>query len=106
MSRKSVPSYRLHKASGQARPIINGCHIYLGKHNSPESRQRYARLLAEMSQPGRDHMSTEDASQSLLIVSEVLVKYLEYAESYYSDGGNPGKEFRAKYPRKYHFHQS
>lgn len=95
MSRKSVPSYRLHKASGQARTIINGCHIYLGKHNSPESRQRYARLLAEMSQPGRDHMSTEDASQSLLIVSEVLVKYLEYAESYYSDGGNPGKEFRA-----------
>jgi len=51
MPRQSVPSYRLHKPSGQARTIINGRHIYLGKFNSPESRQRYARLLAEISLP-------------------------------------------------------
>ncbi len=96
MPRKSVPSYRLHKASGQARTIINGRHVYLGKYNSPESRQRYARLLAEMSQPGRDAGAvTEDTPKSLLLVSEVLVKYLEYAEVYYSDNGTPGKEFQA-----------
>lgn len=96
MPRKSVPSYRLHKASGQARTIINGRHVYLGKFNSPESRQRYARLLAEMTQPGADSTSvTEDTPISLLLVSEVLVKYLEYAEVYYSDNGKPGKEFRA-----------
>ena len=52
MPRKSVPSYRLHKPSGQARTIIDGRHVYLGKYNSPESRQRYARLLAELAQPG------------------------------------------------------
>ena len=46
MPRKPVPSYRLHKASGQARTIINGRHIYLGKYGSPESRQRYALLFA------------------------------------------------------------
>ena len=51
MPRKSVPSYRLHKPSGQARTIIHGRHIYLGKFNSPESREKYARLLAELSQP-------------------------------------------------------
>ena len=45
MPRKSVPSYRLHKPSGQARTIIGGRHVYLGKYNSPESRQRYARLI-------------------------------------------------------------
>ena len=50
MPRKSVPSYRLHKPSGQARTIIDGRHVYLGKYNSSESRQRYALLLAEMSQ--------------------------------------------------------
>jgi len=31
MPRQSVPSYRLHKLSGQGRTIINGRHIYLGK---------------------------------------------------------------------------
>ena len=36
MPRKSVPSYRLHKPSGQARTIIDGRHIYLGKFNSPD----------------------------------------------------------------------
>ena len=48
MPRKSVPSYRLHKASGQARAIVNGKHIYLGKFNSPESRKNYALLLANL----------------------------------------------------------
>ena len=42
MPRQSVPSYRLHKPSGQARTIIHGRHIYLGKYNSPESRKKYA----------------------------------------------------------------
>jgi hypothetical protein len=52
MPRKSsVPSYRLHKASGQARTIVNGRHVYLGKYGSPESRQQYARILAEAALP-------------------------------------------------------
>ena len=81
--------------SGQARTIIDGRHVYLGKYNSPESRQRYALLLAEMSQPGRDAGAvTNDTPKSLLLVSEVLVKYLQYAEVYYSDDGKPGKEFK------------
>ena len=42
-----VPSYRLHKPSGQARVIIDGEHIYLGPYGSPESHEKYARLIAE-----------------------------------------------------------
>jgi hypothetical protein len=41
-----VPAYRLHKPSGQARVIIDGKHVYLGEYGSPESREKYARLLA------------------------------------------------------------
>ncbi len=41
-----VPAYRLHKPSGQARVIIDGKHVYLGGYGSPESREKYARLLA------------------------------------------------------------
>jgi hypothetical protein len=40
MSKKSVPAFRFHKASGQARTMIDGRHVYLGKYNSFESRQK------------------------------------------------------------------
>ena len=35
--RGHVPGYRLHKPSGQARVIIDGEHIYLGKYGSPKA---------------------------------------------------------------------
>ncbi len=93
---KSVPSYRLHKPSGQARVIIDGRHVYLGKFNSPESRQNYARIVAEMSLASP---LTEQASLhppiALLLISEVLVKYLEFAEVYYDANETSSKEFRA-----------
>jgi len=93
---KSVPSYRLHKPSGQARTIIDGRHIYLGKFRSPESRRKYACLLAEMTElNARECQPAYPASTPLLLVSEVLVKYLEYAENYYLGGNSSSKEFRA-----------
>ena len=36
-----IPKYRLHKTSGQALVQIRGKRIYLGKHGTPESRERY-----------------------------------------------------------------
>ena len=44
---RHVPSYRLHKPSGQARVIINGEHVYLGKYGSSESQEKYDRVVAE-----------------------------------------------------------
>ena len=43
----SVPKYRHHKGSGQALIQIKGRRYYLGKWNSPESKERYARFVAE-----------------------------------------------------------
>jgi len=95
MPRKSsVPSYRLHKASGQARTIVNGRHIYLGKYGSPESREQYARILAEAVLPAGTPSPNRFDSQRLL-VSELLVAYLKFAETYYSDEGQPTKEFQS-----------
>ena len=96
MPRIIVPSYRLHKASGQARTIINGKHIYLGKFNSQESRRKFARILAESAQPSISEPELERSSkQNLFLVSEVIVKYLEFAETNYVQDGAPGKEFYA-----------
>ena len=44
--RKRVPSYRLHKPSGQAGVILAGQHIYLGKFGTPERWDKYRRLIA------------------------------------------------------------
>jgi len=45
---RAVPSFGIHKPSGQARVLVNGRHLYLGKFNSPESREKYQRVLAEL----------------------------------------------------------
>ena len=45
--RSSVPAYTHHRASGQARVRIAGRDVYLGPYGSAESRERYARLIAE-----------------------------------------------------------
>ena len=44
---KRTPRYRLHKASGQAVCVISGKSHYLGPYNSPDSKRKYERLIAE-----------------------------------------------------------
>ena len=41
------PSYRRHKASGQAVVTIQGHDVYLGKYGSDESQEAYRRTIAE-----------------------------------------------------------
>jgi hypothetical protein len=43
-----LPKYRLHKASGQAFVQVKGRRTYLGKYDSDESRERYGRIIAEL----------------------------------------------------------
>jgi integrase len=101
MGRKFIPSYKLHKPSGQARVLVSGKSIYLGKFNSPESHKRYALLIAELSRPGGSATQASQPDQTtnhhepLLLVSEMLVAYLRHAQTYYSHGCRPGKEYRA-----------
>ena len=48
MARKpSVPCYRLHRPSGRAVVTLNGKDVYLGAHDSPESRTEYQRVVGE-----------------------------------------------------------
>ena len=53
-----TPAYRLHKPSGQARVIINREHIYLGRFGTPESLEKYHRLVAEWLAAGRNSATT------------------------------------------------
>ena len=82
MSDKSrVPSYCIHTARNQAYVRLNGEMIYLGAPDSPESKQKYDRLIAEWLSAGRTHVTTEDRAS--VSVNEVLLAYRRYAETYY-----------------------
>ena len=42
-----IPEYGLHKATGQARVVLDGQTIYLGRHGTEASRQEYERVISE-----------------------------------------------------------
>jgi hypothetical protein len=53
MRKPRVPSYRLHKPSGNAVVTLAGKDIYLGTYNCPESREAYDRRIGEWLASGR-----------------------------------------------------
>jgi integrase len=81
--KNSVPSYLLHKPTGQAYvKIPNGVggysFTYLGKHGTDESKAEYERILAERrtgaKRPGR---------ASTVLVNHVLIAFTHHAETHY-----------------------
>jgi integrase len=82
-SRGSAPSYRRHKASGQAVVTLNGRDFYLGPHGSRASIDAYDALIGEWAANGRR------LSEESLTINELIVLYLELAESYYRKDGAP-----------------
>ena len=74
------PSYRLHKARGYAVVTINGKNHYLGKHNSPESHEKYARLIAQWQANGKELSAlTAPESNDDLTFSGLVLRYLDFA---------------------------
>lgn len=98
MSNKNkVPSYCHHKASGRAVVRIGGRDHYLGPYGSDQSHAEYTRLIAEWrvtrqtaTVKSKVAAVTTDPSST---VSEVLLKYRDFARDYYSRNGKPGKEY-------------
>lgn len=91
--RLSVPSYRLHKQSGQAIVTLTdglgGRHDkLLGKYNSAESRLEYARVIAEWEAAGRC-LPKPEVRAADLSVNELILAYWRFAEGYYVKNGQP-----------------
>jgi hypothetical protein len=85
----SVPAYKPHKASGQARVIVDGKHVYLGKYGSAESYEKYARKLAEHAAKQIGVPCPAAAINAELTVKELASAYWLHAESYYVKDGKP-----------------
>ncbi len=91
-----IPSYRLHKPTGQARVIIAGQHHYLGKYGSAISREKYGRLIAEHSAIGSIGLAKVVGLPLLgspeLTIVELVVAYWKFAELHYRKDGKPTEE--------------
>ena len=99
MSGKSrkVPSYCKHSATGQAYVTIDGREKYLGKYGTPESREKYARIIAEKYQGPRQVSGVAVPKNNALTIDELVLRYwTERVDKYYVDKeGNPSE-------RQYH----
>ena len=79
---RRIPSYRLHKPSGQARVFIDRRHIYLGKHGSPESWEKHNRLIAERLNGGSGtpaSLSNGSRPVPAISVTERMAAYWRFA---------------------------
>lgn len=77
--RTRVPSYRLHKGSGQAVVTLQGKDHYLGKHGTPESQARYERLIATYLANGRQ-LPPEETRPETYTVGDLCYDFLKSAE--------------------------
>jgi integrase len=81
-----VPSYRLHKQSGQAVVTLpDGLggrrDVLLGKHDTEESRAEYRRVLVEWEANGRRLPARESPAD--LTMAELIERFWRWSEGYY-----------------------
>ncbi|MDB5390752.1 MAG: site-specific tyrosine recombinase [Planctomycetaceae bacterium] len=85
---KKLPSYLLHKASGQARVRIDGHDFYLGPYGSEESRIEYGKLISQHASGAPiDPLKKTGDDDPGLTVAALALAYLQHAETYYVKNG-------------------
>jgi integrase len=70
-----IPSYRFHRPSGQAVVTLNGQDIYLGIHDTPQSKAEYDRVISQWIARGRRLVSPDESSKAPLIEDVILGYY-------------------------------
>lgn len=100
MNRK-IPTYRLHKPTGQAVVRLDGRDHYLGKHDSPASQEKYRRAIAEWLSTGArppTRAASAEVAPARPKVNELVLAYWRHAESYYRkpDGTPTGEPAKIK----------
>jgi integrase len=102
------PAYRLHKASKQAIVSLSGQIHYLGAWNSPESREKYDRLVGEWLTRGRskpqkpaepEKPGTEPGKPETTVtqttIAELVLAYWTHAKTHYRGAdGKPTQELQ------------
>ncbi len=92
-SNSRPPAYRHHKARDCAVVTIRSKDHYLGTFGSPESCEKYHRLVAELlaRQPDPPPLPAD----APLTVTELIAQYWRFAKGYYVKGGQPTSEIHS-----------
>ncbi len=88
MRKVRVPKLRLHKPTGQGVVTLSGKDFYLGRYDSAEARQLYAKLLPEWESTNRSITFGEPVE--CLTMAQIALSYLDYAKSYH---GTDSREY-------------
>jgi integrase len=92
--RRTIPRYRLHAPSGQARVILDGRHLYLGRYDSEESRAEYDKLVRKLlTDRAAAELEARVQISNDLTVAEVAAAYLKFARTYYVKRGRGTPEY-------------
>ncbi|MEX0613107.1 MAG: hypothetical protein WD738_09250 [Pirellulales bacterium] len=78
---RSIPSYRKHRASGQAVVTLGGRDYYLGPWGTKASKFEYDRLVGEWLQQGRQFRrpsAEHDSEDRQIFVNQLIVAYLNF----------------------------
>jgi len=86
-----MPSYCLHRASGQAIVKLSGKVHYLGRYGTKKSKAKYKRLVGEWLTTDRQPAPACAESGELTVV-ELLARYMPFAVRHYRKGGEPTGE--------------
>jgi integrase len=94
--KNKLPSYRLHKASGQAVVTLSGKNIYLGFHGTEKSQTAYRRVIAEWLEnqqqtPASSCTGAQPETESADI-NGLFVAYWRFCQAYYVNDGQPTHE--------------
>ena len=100
--KKSVPSYSLHRPTGQAvvkitLPGGGRKTIYLGRYDTPQSKAEYARVVASLQSVGGVNSIASSGnsrdSNSDMSMNELMLSFMVYAKSHYRQpDGTPTSE--------------
>jgi integrase len=87
-----TPSYRYHKARDCAVVTIHSKNHYLGCFDSPDSWEKYHRLIAEFLAAKKLPPPPAVEPDAPLTVSELIAQYWRHAKTYYVKNGRPTSE--------------
>ncbi len=91
---KRLPTYSLHKATGQARVWFEGRDHYLGEYGSDQSRIRYAQLISQhASGVSVDPVAQQGPNDTGATVNELVAAFLAHAKQHYRKNGKQTAEY-------------
>lgn len=86
---RSNPAYRHFRPRNLAFVELGGRRIYLGKYGSPESKEKYHRILAERAAA---NASPGEQPSAEVYVSQLILAYWKHVKQRYSKNGKPTSE--------------